>query len=792
MVSHFIRYAIRYFWRNKLFTLINMGGLTIGLSCFMIIINYVQYELSYDDFHNDSELLYRVNIVSKRTGNKAAAIGPPMGPAMQAEFPEVESFVRLRHADDVLVSYKDVEFFEKKVFYVDSSFFSLFNFKLEHGNPKSVLSEINTAVISKEIAKKYFGDERAIGQVIKLDNDRDLTITGVVSTSDSPSHFKFDILVSFASFVVPDGYPVTLDSWGWVSFPTYVKLAPNTDQTTVNAKFDDFILKHMGEEGRDRLSLQLQPLSEAYLHSKDVIERNGIETKGDINYVIILVAIAFSILMIATFNFANLATSLSLKRVKEIGVRKVLGAERKVVFLQHCTEALSLVLISFLLALTCLEIFNSVLINLFNAQFNLFSNLQTNWSYYVVVILLIGLAGGLYPAVRLSGFSPVRALKNSVSIPGQGLSIKTLLIGTQFIISILLVVASIVINDQMRFLRNRDLGYDKENVVGLRMGSDVLAQRYTTTKQQLLARPYVSSVTMSDDYFDGLNGSVPVRERNNEESDFRISLFSGHYDFTETLGITLLEGRDFSEEFANDTTGFLLNESAVKMFGWEDSAIGKNIVLNGVWEGAVIGVVKDFNFASLHQEISPLIILMSRTGSDNLYVKIKEGDLYASMRQLESDWNQMHPDLPFDYTFLDSHVDNMYRSDRQFSNLVFAFSVLAIFLASIGLYGMVAFSIDTKQKEIGVRKVLGASVVQLVLMLSRKFVILVIVSAIIAFPVSWILLQDWLREFAYHVELNVMHLIVALLGTLLIVGITLSMKIISAAQSNPVDILKEE
>jgi putative ABC transport system permease protein len=772
--------------------LINIGGLTLGLSCFMLIINFVQHELSYDDFHENSESLYRVNMVSKSSGNKAAAIGPPMGPTMQAEFPEVESFVRLRHANDVLVTYEDVAFFEKKVFYVDSSFFNLFNFALEKGDAQTALSAINTAVISKEIAIKYFGDESAIGKVIKLENDRDLTITGVVSNANPPSHFKFDILVSFTTFVVPDGYPVTMDSWSWVSFPTYVRLKPNTDFRTVNDKFDDFILQHMGVSGSERLTLELQPLSEAYLYSKDVIERNGIDTKGDINYVIILLAIAFLILVIATFNFANLATSLSLRRVREIGVRKALGAERKMVFLQYCTEAIALVVISFLLALACLEVFSSSLIELFNAPFSLLDNLQTNWSYYLLVIVLIGLSGGLYPAVRLSGFSPVKALKNKVNLGGKQVNIKTILIGVQFAISILLVVGSIVINDQMNFLSTRDLGYDKENVIGLRIDSDNLNERYVTAKQQLLARPYVKSITVSDDFFDGQNGSVPVQERNNEESSFRISLFSGHYDFTETLGIEVLEGRDFSERFANDSTGFLLNESAVKMFGWKDSPIGKNIVLNGVWEGEVIGVVKDFNFASLHQEISPLIISMPRTGSDNIYIKLEAGDLTATMKQLEADWNAMHPDLPFDYTFLDSHVGNMYRSDQQFSALVFAFSGLAIFLACIGLYGMVAYSIDTKQKEIGVRKVLGASVSQVVFLLSRQFVVLVVLASVIAFPVSWMLLQDWLGEFAYRVDLSIVHLLIAFVGTSLVVGLTLSVKTIRAAQSNPVDTLKEE
>jgi len=792
MLSNYIKYALRYLRKNKVFSIINIGGLTVGLASCLLILNYVQYEFSYDNFIKDKDNVYRVNLIRKNTDHKAAAIGPPMGAAMQQEFPEVASFVRLRHADRVLVRIGKEEFYEDKVFYVDSSFFDIFPFPMALGSPEKALTQKNSVVISKQLADKYFKDQDPIGQLIKLEDQLELKVTGVTTEPSSPHHFHYQMLISFSTFEVPFGYPVTLDTWGWTSFPTYVKLKNHTDYQTVNNRFEDFISRHMGAETAQRLDMELQPVSRIHLYSQEIVERDGIPNKGDIKYVSVLIAIAVLILGLAVFNFTNLSTTLSLKRVKEVGVRKTLGAHRKTVFWQYCVESMLIALVSMLLAITCLEIFSRQLSTIFQAPLNIIQNIIINWPYIIGLIVLVGIAGGAYPAFFLSKYSPVKALKNKVVNNNRFFSLKSLLVGLQFFITIGLVVGSVVINSQMRYMREKDLGFNKEHVIALQMQGEALTATYSLTRQRLLQNKYVQSVTSSGNLFDGQNGSVPIQERHNDESRSRISLFSGNYDFVKTLGLELMEGRDFSEEYANDSNAFILNEAAVKMFGWTDSALGKELTLNDVWEGEVIGVVKDFNFASLHEKISPLIMFLPRTHDNIIYVKTSAGNTDEILASLQQEWKTIHPELPFDYTFLDSHINTLYQADRQFSKLVYSFSILAICLACLGLYGMIAFNIDSRQKEIGIRKILGASMRSVLTILTQRYVFLILISAFVAVPVAWYVLKNWLGDFAYRIDLSPMHFVAAIVITLVIALLTLSAKTIKAVQSNPVDALKED
>ncbi len=791
MLTNYIKYAFRYLVKNKVFSIINIAGLTVGLASFLLIINFVQYELSYDQYMKDLDDVYRVNLVRNSTGAKAAAIGPPMGPAMKAEFPEVESYVRFRHANDVLVRIDDEEFYENSIFYVDSTFLEVFTFPLVSGSRKTALSEKNAVIITEALAKKYFNDTDPIGQVITLDDQLELKVTGVVDQPKTPSHFEFDMLISFQTFEVPHGYPVTLESWGWTSFPTYLKLHKGADPEKVNARYYDFIKTHMSENAAEALSLELQPVSKIHLYSKDIAERDGIPAKGDIKYITILTAIAFLILGLAVFNFTNLSTILSLRRVKEVGVRKTLGAYRKTVFWQYTVESLFITTIGLVLAITLLEVFNSNLAALFGAPLNILEYISGKWYFVLLLVLVVGLAGGAYPAVFLSRYSPVKALKSKVATKSSNFNIKTLLVGLQFFITIGLVAGSVVINDQMQFMRSKDLGFDREQVIALQVQGEALAEKYPLARQRFLQNPYVKNVTSSGNLFDGQNGSVPVTDRQNEEGDFRVSLFAGNYDFVKTTGLELIEGRDFSEEFANDSSGFILNEAAVKMFGWEDSAIGKNLTVN-VWDGHVIGVVKDFHFASLHENITPLVIYIPSAFVDRIFLKTESGDLQEILASLRQEWATLFPELPFDYTLLDDHIDKLYQADKSFSTLVYTFSGLSILLACMGLYGIIAYNIDSRKKEIGVRKVLGANIANVVALLSKQFVILIIISAVFAVPATWYFLSEWLSGFAYKISLAPTHFIGALVLTLLIAMLTLSFRTIKAAKANPVDSLKEE
>ncbi len=790
MINNYIKYALRYLIKNKTFTLINILGLSVGLASFLLIINFVQYEQSYDGYIDDVEDVYRVNILRKNTGAKAAAISPPMAPTMKSDFPEIESYVRFRHANRVLVTIGEEEFYNTKVFYADSSFLDIFSFPVVSGIRDEALDRKNTAIVSKSTADKYFKDKDPIGQIIYIDQVP-IEVTAVVGEPATPSHFEFEMLISFQTFEVPYGYPVTLESWGWASFPTYLKLRPNTDVANLQAQFGDFIARNMSEQSANALALELQPVSEIHLYSKDISERDGIPAKGDIQYVTILFSIALLIICLAIFNFTNLSTSLSLRRVKEVGVRKTLGAQRQMVFWQYFTESLVLTAVSFVLAVTCLEVFNDFFNQLFQVPIEITDHVIEYWYFALALTLIVGLAGGAYPVVFLSKYSPVKALKSRGVSHGKNFGLKTVLVGVQFLITIGLVAGSLVINDQMSFMRNKDLGFNKEQVIAMQVPGDVLSSKFQLAKQRLLSNPYVKSVSVSGNLFDGQNGSVPVVDQDNEEEPYRISLFGGHYDFAKTMDLKFVEGRDFSKEFANDSSGFILNEAAVKMFGWKESALGKQLRVN-VWDGEVIGVVEDFHFASLHENISPVVIYIPSTYSEYIFVKTEAGNLVDITASLRKEWEVIFPESPFDYTFLDDHISKLYQSDQNFSKVVNTFSVLAIFLACMGLFGIIAYNIDTRRKEIGIRKVLGASISNVVIILSKQYLILIAAAALVGIPLSWYFLADWLNGFAYKISLSPIHFALAVSGTLLLAFLTMSLKTLAAANTNPTVTLKED
>ncbi|ELR72876.1 hypothetical protein C900_00837 [Fulvivirga imtechensis AK7] len=795
MLKNYIKFAIRFLSRHKLYTLINLLGLTLGLASCLLIVSYVRQEMSFDNFHEHSGDIYRVNLMSKGQTEvrRASAISPPMGPALVDEIPEIMTSVRLRHADNVLVRIGEERFYEDHIFYVDSTFFDVFSFPLLAGDPTSVLDQKNSAVITNTLAEKYFAGEDPVGKTISIDNDLVVRITGVIGDAPAKSHLQFAMLISFSSFEVPHGYPVTLESWGWTSFPTYVRLHEGANTAGMTPKLHHFIASHMGEETAERIALDLQPVRDIHLRSKEITERDGTAPKGDITYVYGLLAIAILILGIAVFNFTNLSTTLSLKRIREIGVRKTLGAKRTVLFFQHITESLVLALGSLFLAVALLEIFSAPISNLLKNDMDMAVGVHLeSLPLYLLLILIVGLAGGLYPALFLSGYSPTRALKGRLNVKTSSIPVKNVLVVFQFFITIGLIAASLVVSRQMKYLSERDLGFDQNRVIAVQMVGEELHGRYISTRDHLRQNPYVEEVTAAGNLFDGQNGGVPVQEVGNDESRNRISLFGAHYDFGRVMDLEFVAGRDFSEEFANDSSNFILNESAVKMLGWEDSPIGKKLLLNDTWEGEVIGVVRDFHYASMHEEITPLVLYVPRAYQDYIFIKAKAGSVSEILTSLERDWAEINPDMPFDYRFIDDHIQQLYRADQQFTALVNSFSVLAVFLACIGLYGMVSFHVEAKHKEIGIRKVLGASVRQVVGLLSGKFLVLVIIAAFLAIPLGWFLLEDWLTNFAYRIPLNAWSFIFALMLALVLAGITVALQTIRAAIANPVDALKEE
>ncbi len=792
MILKGLQLAWRYAWRFKTYSFINIGGLALGLAASITILHFVSEEFSYDEFHYLSDNVYRLNTVTQRqTDVQVQAAGTPLlAPTLMSEIPEVEAAVRLRHADDVLVEVGEKKFYETKVFYADSNFFKVLTFPLAQGNPNTALKEINCAVITTEFAKKYFGSVDPINKIIEVSNIP-LKITGVTLLTGK-SHFKFDVLISFETFTTPIGVPVTLTSWGWTSFPTYVRLREGFHAPDVEAKFPAFITKYRSLEDAKKVNYQLQPVKDVYLHSRTILERDGISTKGDYAYTTGMAAIAALILGIACFNFTNLSTALSIYRVKETGIRRTLGSSRIGIFSQFILDSMVTVSVSLLLAILIVQVGVVKLENVIGTNLSFTTATHLKWlPFYVAVIVLMGCFGGAYPAIFLSGLKPQLALKGKsiLNFGSNKLSVRNAVIVFQFFVTAALIATSLTIKKQMDFLLSKDLGYDKDGVIALHLPDDQMRKLYPSLRDKLSENVIVRGVSASRDLFDGQQAVADVIEIGSTES-YPINLFRMYPNFIETMGLEMVAGRTFLE--GSDSSSFILNEAAVKMFGWDkNDVIGRKLESYNI-TGEVIGVVKDFNFSSLHSAIAPLILLIPKSKVELLYVRVAPGSIHQTLTSLEADWRKLAPDIPFDYIILDEHVAQMYQQDKRFSQLAYVFCGLSVVLACLGLLGIISFMAETRTKEIAIRKVLGASASNITALLSGQFMVCVLIAATIALPTSYYFLNRWLTGFAYKVDVSIDTLILSVLLSLLLAGATVSFKSISAARANPVDSLRSE
>jgi len=794
MISTSLQIALRHARKFKTYSLINIGGLALGFASSIAILHFVTGEFSYDEFHRLSNNVYRLNTVTQTTtGVQVQAAGTPLlAPTLMSDIPEVESAVRLRHADDVLVEIGEKKFYETKVFYADSNFFSVLTFPLAQGNPNTALKEINTAVITTEFAKKYFGDQDPINKIIKINNI--LVQVSGVTLPTGRSHIEFDILISFETFTPPKGVPASLTSWAWTSFPTYVRLREGSEAARVEEKFPVFIKKYRSSEDARKINYQLQPIKDVYLHSRNILERDGISTKGDYAYTISLAAIAAVIMCIACFNFANISTALSIYRAKETGIKRSLGSSRSEIFCQFIFESIVNAAFSLLLGIIILQIGITKLENLFGTGLSLTITTHFKWlPLYIVLVLLIGCLGGLYPAIFLSGLKPPLALKATDAFHQRSgkLSFKKAIIVFQFFVTAVLIAGTLCIKRQIDFVRSKDLGYNKEGIIVLHVPDEEMRKLYRSLRNKLSENAVVLGVSASRDLFDGQQGITDVEEIGSSEDPHAISMFRMYPNFVETMGIEMVMGRTFTEPL-NDSSSFILNEAAVKMFGWDK----KDVIGKKLWSysqtGEVIGVVKDFHFTSLHATIAPLIMLVPKSKIEYLYVRVAPGDLNKTLSSLESDWKVIAPHLPFDYIMLDEHVGQMYRQDKRLSQLVFIFCGLSVSLACLGLFGIISLMAEARTKEIGIRKVLGASVLRITALLSGEFMLLVLIAAMIALPTSYYYLDQWLNDFAYRISVPIDILILSVLLSSVLAGLAVSFRSIKAAMANPIDSIKSE
>ena len=809
MLKNYFKIALRNLRKNPGYSFINIFGLALGMGVSILILLYVQYELSYDTYHDNSDRIVRVSRQwFNQNGESNLHLGhvaPPFAPLLEEEFEStVLEAVRFLQVNPLL-RYGDKSFVEDRFFFADAEVFEVFSWKMLKGDPATALTFPDGIVLTESTAEKYFGEEDPMGKSLELEfqgTQMLFQVKGIVEDVPSNSHFQFDFLASMEPVVqFYGGLEQMMQNYGSNNFATYLLLPEGYDYKDLQAQIPDFINRRLtsfggpDREPSDVTMLNLWPLTDIHLHSNLDSE---IEANGNIEYVYLYTAIALFILLIACINFMNLSTARSSKRAVEVGLRKVVGADRSSLIRQFIGESMILAVLGLagavLLVYLILPYFNAFLNS--DLSFNIFEQ----WSQLlglVAVVLFVGLVAGSYPAFFLSGFQPASVLKGSFKVSGSHQRFRSVLVVTQFTISIALIASMVIVYNQLEFMRSKDLGFDKENIVVLPTGNRITSN-YESVRQRLLGHPGIVNVSVSSRVPSGrlLDSQDTQAEVNGElqQINMRIADIHVSHNFMETFGIELVAGRDFDINLASDSTeSFILNEAAVNAIGWPsaEEAIDKEFRY-GSRSGRIIGVTDNFNFESLHQSIAPIVFLIPQDRIRNVAVKIRGDMRPETIEFLEEQWATLRPGYPFDYYFVEDNFDRQYASEENLGQIFGYFSLLAVIIAALGLFGLASFTAQQRIKEIGIRKVLGAKISQIVLLLSRKFTILVLVAFMIAVPIAWIAMKQWLLGFAYRIDVSFWSFAMAGGLALLVAWLTISYQSIKAALMNPVNSLRSE
>jgi ABC-type antimicrobial peptide transport system permease subunit len=786
MFKNYLKIALRNIKRHKGLSFINITGLAIGMTCCLLITIWVQDELSYDKFHENAENIFRINMNDQRYGVEWPIVSIPVGPALKEEFPEVIDSVRVSDFSGLVT--RGEKRFDEIGAYVDPSFFEIFSFPFVKGDPKTALSAPFSMVISQKIAKKFFDGEDILGKNLKLNNELDFTITGVIKDMPRNSHLNFDFLAPFKIFEQKDRDPT---NWGRFQVYTYVMLQDDATFKEFEKKIAGLLQEHNVRPGP---KLEPEPLTRIHLYAKD----GG----GDMRYVYIFSLIAVFILVIACINFMNLTTARSSTRAKEIGMRKVTGAQRADLIKQFMGESVLISLIALYFAVILAILLLPVLGNIADKQLTLYP--QGNWSLilgFVGIVLFTGLLAGSYPALFLSSFKAADILTGSL-VPSSSGAKKTIfrkaLVVIQFSISVFLIIFTLVIFKQLHFIRNINLGYEKEHIVSVPLRGNTVKQ-YDAFKSELLQDSSILGVTATSE--------VPILiyylhigydwEGKDPKKESRMTEILVDHDFIETFNMTIAQGRGFSRDYTTDASeAYIINEAAVKAMDIE-SPVGKRFSAPshaGMREGTIIGVVKDFHFRPLHDEIEPLVMFIAPEKFRFFCIKIKSeiSDMHRTIGYIESVYNKFTPNFPFKYSFLDSTFDKLYRSEQKTGSIFGYFTFLAIFISCLGLFGLAAQMAEMRVKEIGIRKVLGASVSGIAVLLSKEFMKWVIIANIIAWPVAYYVTTRWIQNFAYRTRIGLWIFFLAAFLAFLIALATVGYQAVKTAMANPVDSLRYE
>jgi putative ABC transport system permease protein len=805
MLRNYIRITIRNLRRNKLYASLNIVGLAIGITCCVLILLYVQDELSYDRFHENAGRIYRVttHFVLKDRVMDFASTAHVQGPMFKEEYPEVENYVRFNsYGSRRMVRYKDTTYAEEKFIWVDNSIFDVFSFNLIKGNPEEALTKPNTVVITEDIAEKYFGGEDPIGKNLRIHSDELYMVTGVIKNIPANSHIRPDFLASFITLDLQPTGNAAADLVNNVDYYTYLLLKEGTDYKQLEQKFAGFIEKYLGPlinsiGGSARYDLQ--PLASIYLHSK---LENELERTGDIAYVWLFSGIGLFILLLACLNFMNLSTARSANRAKEVGLRKVVGAQRTQLIKQFIGESMIMtflaILLSLLLVFFTLPLFNAI------------SGKSLSMGYLSNPMLLLGLLtffiiisliGGSYPAFFLSAFRPVEVLQGRLRRGAKNSALRIALVSLQFTVSIVLIIGTLIVNRQLNYVRNKNLGYDKDHVIALRVRNEETQKRHEALRNSLLANPNVLSVSASSSLPLGQN-SFSAHHIAGQPLDEMIMLHTQIVDehFVDTYKMEIVQGRNFSKDFPTDPQeAIIINEATAKKLGWQDDPLGKEIEalmsLTEFRKYRVIGVVKDYHFLSLHEEIQPLVLYNASPYGGNYYrmsLRVSPENIQDTISFLREKWREFDSQYPLEFVFLDDQYDALYRTEERLGKLFGYFTALAILIGCLGLFGLSAYSAEQRTKEIGIRKVLGATTSNVTVLLVREFTKWVLLAVLVAWPAGYYIMNTWLQNFAYRIGLGVDIFMIAAVLALVIAIITVVYQALKAAIANPAESLKYE
>lgn len=809
MFKSYLKIAYRNLIRYKFTSFINLFGLTIGLTCCLLITSFILNELSYDRHHKNASNIYRVtrsfNNDEGVVSLKLSTVAPAFGLYLPGDFPDIKKMTRMLANGSTPIRFGEKKFNEKNVYYADENLFDVFSIKVLKGNPATALKDPFSVMLTESQAKKYFGNEDPMEKSIRYNSQFDFKVTGIYEAFPSNAHMHPDILFSFNTLKdsAVYGEENLRTSWSNNSFFTFLLLPDKYPVNSMIAQFPAFVDRRMGDEygsGKQPSKytrLDLQALTDIHLYSHTDYEA---EPNGDISRVYIFSAIALFILLIACINYMNLSTARSALRAREIGIRKVVGARKKELIMQFLGESVLVCWMAIILAalLTWLTL---PWINKVSGQ-ELSMSTLLKWKILIPLFLtpfVVGLLSGIYPALFMSSFQPVKTLKGLFKVGGSSISFRKVLVVAQFSISIILIITTVIVFQQLNYIQNKSLGFDKDHVLTVNYSNEI-SSHYEAFRNDLLKNAAFKDMSRSSRIPTGRlldnMGASTMQGDSLKPVTTDIKYVAADYDFLSTFDISLGAGRFFDRGYGMDTNSYVINQAAASAMGWNSpsEAIGK-VFKYGRRTGNIIGVVKDFHFESMHQRIVPIVLVMfpPRIGAfNNLSIKIAGKDLRGSLSQMEATWKKHFPETPFDYVFLEDNFNKLYEAEQRQATLFTAFACVAIFIACLGLFGLSAFAISQRIKEIGVRKVLGANIQSIVTLLSKDFLKLVLIAALMAFPIAWLAMNSWLQDFAYRIPISWWVFVLAAIAAALIAFFTVGFQAVKAAIANPVKSLRSE